>query len=459
MHPSFVLLRKSILMFTRNRGAMIVTFLVPVVLIALFGFVFGLYGKGHQGPTGIRLAVVNQSPEPAAADLIEALKKEKTFRIIDAKENPDGTSRPLDESDVRAGIHDNQYNFALILPADLISVGKFGIHLRFLSNPRNDIETQTVNGILQKTIFSRVPQLLGQALQQRSRHYLGDERFETLNRAIAVAAATAYGEDEEQIYQRLVAGDIMRVLKTDGDKSAGAAAPSANPAPVLEQEPADIFSRIARIETEQIVGKQLTNPAASRLIGGYGVMFLLMAISSSAASLFEESRTGLFQRILSAPVRLSHILWGRFLFGVVLGTCQLTFLFITGKILFGIEVFSHSVPLLAMIICSASVCTAFGMLLAAVSSTPEMAQGLGTLIVLLMSAIGGAWFPITMMPEVIQQLSKLTIVYWSVEGFAAVLWAGKSLAGILPVLGILLAITAGVMAVATWFFKRSALFD
>jgi hypothetical protein len=41
---------------------------MPVVMIALFGFVFGLYKHVDKGPGGIPLAVVNLSTEPAATD-------------------------------------------------------------------------------------------------------------------------------------------------------------------------------------------------------------------------------------------------------------------------------------------------------------------------------------------------------------------------------------------------------
>jgi len=75
-----------------------------------------------------------------------------------------------------------------------------------------------------------------------------------------------------------------------------------------------------------------------------------------------------------------------------------------------------------------------------------------------MSAIGGAWFPVTFMPEFIQQFSKLTLVYWSMEGFSAVLWAGQSFLQILPILGILGAITATVMSIAIWRFNRGKIF-
>lgn len=458
MHPTFVLLKKSILMFTRNKAAVLLTFLIPVVLIALFGFVFNLYGsQKYQGPSGIKLAVVNLSPEPAATELVNALKQEKTFKLIlETKAQPNG-SRPLTEEDVRAEMHNNQYNFALVLPADLVSEDSFGIHLKFLSNPRNDIETQMVNGILQKTIFSRVPQLLGQSLQHQSKKHLGSERFEKFNRTMAGSVAAAYGGDPEEIYQRMIAGDFGFAALNQQPKAKPSATATTGDSTASGEN--DIFSKIARIETEQVVGKKVSNPNATRLIGGYGIMFLLMAISGSAAAIFEEKRSGIFQRILSAPVRLSHILWSRFLFGIVLGTVQLMFLFLAGRILFNIELFAHALPLLAMIISSAAACTAFGMLLAAVSSTPEMAQGLGTLIVLVMSTVGGAWFPISVMPQFIQHFSKFTIVYWSVEGFSDVLWAGKSLLGALPSIGVLLGTAIVIMAIATWCFRRGSIFD
>ena len=75
-----------------------------------------------------------------------------------------------------------------------------------------------------------------------------------------------------------------------------------------------------------------------------------------------------------------------------------------------------------------------------------------------MCAIGGAWFPVTLMPEFIQQVSKLTLVYWAMEGFSQVLWANASFLELLPPLGILGLSTAVVMAVAVWRFNRGKIF-
>ena len=471
-----ILLRKGLLSFWRNKAAVYITFLVPILLIYLFGHVFGLYRK-DSGPTGIPIAVVNLSSEPAAQKLIDALRAEKAFAVITTYDLGKGATRPLTEADVRAGLHDNWYRYALILPADLLPDKDLGVRMKFLFNPRNEIESQMVNGLLQKTVFSNVPQLLGQSLQKHARRLLGDERFERFNHTIANTVAESFGGDREAIYQRAISGDFG--LSDLGQTSRKQAAPATPPglrrldqpstataaaspnlkAETEDQKPTDIFSRIVNIETEQVAGKELKNPMAARLVGGYAVMFLLFAVSGSVTTLFEEKDSGVFQRLLSSPVRPAHILWARFLFGVILGLVQITVLFCAGRVFFGLDIFGHAGALLAVSLSAAAACSAFGMLIAAISPSAAAANGIATFVVLSMSAVGGAWFPVSFMPDYIQRVSKLTLVYWSVEGFADVLWAGRSLLEVLPKVGILAGIAAGVMLVAVWRFNRGRLFD
>ncbi|HKB89297.1 MAG TPA: ABC transporter permease, partial [Opitutaceae bacterium] len=151
--------------------------------------------------------------------------------------------------------------------------------------------------------------------------------------------------------------------------------------------------------------------------------------------------------------------WSKFLYGVCLGLIQLITLFFAGRLLFGIDVEHHLGPLILVCVFAAAACTSFGMLLAAISSSADTVRSLATLLILLMSAIGGAWVPISFMPEFIQKLSKLTLVYWSMQGFNQVLWMHSSLAELLPTLGILAAIAAAVMTFANWRFNHSRLFD
>jgi ABC-2 type transport system permease protein len=446
MHPILVLVRKDFALFLKDKASISLTFIVPFALIYLFGQIYHV-NSSESGPSGIPVAVVNESDNPAAARLVDALKAEKTFRVLTNFVNPDKTTRPLTEDDLRALIHADEFRFALVIPKDVIRTDDIGIRLRTYSNPRNAVEAETVAGILEKTIFSKVPELLGQSLQARARSYLGDARLERFNGSIASAVSEAFGGDEASIKARISDGNLG-LRRLDGGAAGAGPADSGN-----------ALSRIVRIDNVQVEGKGVKSPMATLLVGGWAMQFLLFAVTASATALFREKEHGIFQRVLSAPVTRGDILWSKFLYGICLGLAQLSVLFFAGHVLFGIE-FGGQIGLLALVcVFAAAACTSFGMLIAAVSPTPESARGLSTFVILLMCAIGGAWFPVSFMPEFIQRFSRLTLVYWSMEGFSQVLWARAGLAELLPTLGWLSLMTAAVMGFSVWRFKSGRIFD
>src|SRR5580658_895096 len=207
MRPTLVLVRKDFALFLKDRASISLTFLVPFALIFLFGQIYHV-NSSEPGPSGIPVAVVNQSDNPAAAKLVEALKAEKTFKVLTKFVNPDKTTRPLAEEDLRPLMHADEFRFALVIPNDVVRTDEIGIHLKTYSNPRNAVEAETVEGILQKTLFSKVPELMGQSLQARARSYLGDERLERFNTSIASAVSNAFGGDEAEIKERMADGEL-----------------------------------------------------------------------------------------------------------------------------------------------------------------------------------------------------------------------------------------------------------
>ena len=287
------------------------------------------------------------------------------------------------------------------------------------------------------------------SFQARARNYLGAERLERFNASMASAIAGTFGGDEAQIKARMSDGHFgLRRLDAD-QGAAGAPAASA----------ADALSGIVKIDNVQVAGNDVKSPAATRLVGGWAVQFLLFALTASATALFREKEHGIFQRVLSAPVTRGDILWSKFLYGICLGLIQLVVLFSAGQLLYGIDVTTHLPMLVLTCVFAAAACTSFGMLIAAISPTQESARALSTFAILFMSAIGGAWFPVSFMPQFIQRVSKVTLVYWSMEGFSGVLWAHASLVEMLPILGYLTLTTVLVMAVSIWRFRKGKIFD
>jgi ABC-2 type transport system permease protein len=449
MNVMLTLLGKDFANLLRNRGALIISFFVPVLLIYIMGQVFGI-GRSDSGPTSIPLAIVNASNDPSATKLVEALNNEKAFHVVTEFVNADKSTRPLTEGDLRPLIHSRKFSYALVIPADLISEQEIGVHLKILSDPRNDIESQMVNGLLQKAIFSNAPNLLGKSLQQRSKSFVGAERNEAFNRSIANSVAGTFGGDPEKILADIRSGNFGfdQLGQQQGGQATGESA-------------TDFMSKLIRIDQEQVVGIDTKSSVATatRIVGGYAVMFLLFAVAGSSAAFFDEKNSGIFRRLLSAPVSRSQLLWSRFLYGVLFGLGQLTVLFFAGQLLYGVDVMGHLGNLLILCACVAAACTSFGMLLSAITRSAQAANSLATLLVITMSAVGGAWFPISLMPEFMQKIAQFSLVYWAVEGFGSVLWAGESFLHLLPILGVLVAITGVVMTIAIWRFNRSPLFE
>ncbi len=437
MRTILILVGSELRRFLRDKTALALTFLVPVVLIYIFGHVFGVSGDG---PAGIPLAVVSKTKAPVAAAITSALRKEKAFKVITTDEQTKG-AKPLTETQVRERMRAGSLRFALIFPPDAQSDARFGLKLKFLNNPRNEIETQTVRGLLEKTVFTTAPQALLGSLQKRAANFIGQANLDQFNHSLANSIAQAFGGETDQLYAQLSSGAIPSGATTGSPAGAS------------------FIESLIKIDAEQVSGAQVKSPMATRSVGGWAMMFLLFSLSAAATSLFDEKKAGLYQRLLSAPVRRTHILWSKYLFGMLVGLVQLGALFLAGHILFGIDITSNLGNLFLICLAASTACVAFGMLLAAVAPTTAAASGLGTFVILTMSAIGGAWFPTSFMPEFIQHLSKLTIVYWSIEGFIQVLWANCTTRELLPTLGVLFGISAVVNAFSVWRFNHGHIFD
>jgi ABC-2 type transport system permease protein len=434
------LIKKDYILFWHDKVAVGLTFIVPAVLILLFGSIFG--GSGADA-SGIRLAFLNQSDTKIAKKIESTLDTTKTFQMIKSYTDDEGNEVPFDTASIKDYVIKGKASSALVIPADAYTDTSFGLKLKFYYNPKNELEMQIVQGLLQQTVMTQIPEIFNQSMMRRSEEYLGKDKGTKFNKKLASVISEYFGVDTSKILRQGFYNTENDTPSTDSSSKNSAS---------------NFFKNIVKLDKEQLVGKEVNNPGATRSVGGWAMMFLLFSITASATSLFDERNSGVTLRILSAPVSRTDILWSKYLYNISLGIVQLLILFFAGYIFFNINIFTNFGNLLLVIICSAAAATAFGMVLAAFSKTTAQANGLGTFLILTMSAIGGAWFPTFILPPFIQVLSKFTIVYWSIEGFLQVLWNGASLVEILPTVGILLGIGILVNAVSFWRFKKGDIF-
>ena len=432
MRSVLALIRKEYRLFLSDKVAVGFTFVIPILLILLWGSIFV---NADSGPKNITLAFLNQSSARIATRLEKVLDTTRTFSLVRTYEDENGNKIPFDTNSIREYVRRGSAAAALVIPADAYTDTSRGLRLKFYYDPRNDLETQVIQGILQQTVMMQLPEVFLESTKRTAEQRLGLDSGSAFNKEISRTVSKYFHVD----MQKVLKFRLDDTTSPFGGNSSGAK---------------NFFGNILRLEKEQLVGKEVANPWATRSVGGWAMMFLLFVLTGAAGSVFEEKQSGVVLRILAAPVTRVQVLWSKYLFHISLGVIQLIVLFIAGASLFKIDIISNAFNLLLVMLAASTACSAFGMLLAAVCTTPGQARGLGTLLILAMSSIGGAWFPVSFMPPFFQTLSHASIVYWAMEGFLQVLWRGAGTVEILPQLGVLLAISAAVTLVTVWRFQQ-----
>ena len=428
MKTVIALIKKEFILFWKDKVAVSLTFLVPAVLIFIFGSVFG--GSGNI--SGIRLAFINDSGAPIAKKLEKTLDTTKTFFLVKKYKDEQGNEKRFDTNSVKDFVKKGSASAALVIPADAYTDTSLGLKLKYYYDPKNEIETQLIQGMLQKIVMESLPGMFMDNMWRRSEKYLGKDSGGQFNRQIASVIGKYYKVDT-----------ALLIHSNLNDTSSDTA-----------KKQTDFFSNMLQMDKEKLIGKEIVNPNVTRNVGGWALMFLLFTLTGAASSIFDEQKSGVILRLLSAPVSGVHILWSKYIFSILLGIIQLFVLFLAGMFFFKIDIFSNIFNLMLVILAGATACTAFGMLLAAFCRTAAQASGWGTFLILTMSAIGGAWFPTFLMPGFIQVISKFTIVYWAVDGFLMVLWRNASFTDILPNLAFLFGTAAVINTISIIRFRK-----
>lgn len=429
------LVKKDYILFLKDKVALSLTFIIPMVLIALFGAVFGGAGDFEK----LSLGFVNQSSSSVAKRIESTLDTTKSFRLIKSYKNENAEIVKYDSNSLKSAVMSGRFSAALILPEDAFMDTSSALKMKYYYDPKNDMESQIIQGVLQQTIMQSIPEVFLQSMRKKSENALGADSGIMFNNEISRTVSKYFHIDTSEVF--------------------GSLSNNKNSLPESSGEGFNIFENMLNLEKYQLVGKQVTNPMATRNVGGWAMMFLMFSLAGASRSLFEEKQTGVIIRLLSSPVTRTQILWSKYLYNLSVGIIQLILLFLGGMLLFKIDILSNFFNLFLMIIASSIACTAFGMLLASFTRTSAQANGLGTLLILTMSAVGGAWFPVTMMPQYIQFFSKFTITYWSIEGFQTVLWRGLGFMDILPYFGVLIGIGLVVNLISYFNFKKGNIFQ
>ena len=409
----------------RDRAALVLSFVVPVVFFTVFASIFG--GARSATPR-IRLIAVDEDGSENSRRFVAALKSEKGLNVLlSSGPNTGQADLPFDRASAEQAVRAGTAPLALIIPKGFgqapvsFAPAEGRPNLLLLADSSDPIAPQVATGLLQKVSLTALPDAMAQ---------MGIDQMDRWGGQLTAEQRSRLEEN-------------VKALRRSTE-SLGAAAGQGSTS----------GSGVVAVEVRDVLGQTKKNPASAILASGLGVMFLLFSAAGAGGALIEEAESGTLDRILSTRVTMTRLLLGKLAYLSIVAVLQLTVMFVWGEMFFGLELHRHVPGFLVMSVVTALAASCFGLLLAAVSRTRMQLVAISNLSILVMSALGGSMVPRYLLSEKVQKLGLITLNAWAIDGFVKVFWRDEPLVNLWPQAAVLLAAAAALFAFARRVARR-----
>ena len=175
-------------------------------------------------------------------------------------------------------------------------------------------------------------------------------------------------------------------------------------------------------------------------VPGYMVMFVAMqALTFGAAGLAKDRQSGLLSRLATSPLTRTEILLGKISARAATALIQAGVLVVLGLTVFRIDWGSSPLGLAAVILALTFAISGISMLSGTLFKSPDAAAGIGVVLALIMSALGGCWWPAEVMPDWLRRASHVLPTAWAMDAFHQLISWGGGLIDVLVPCAVLLA--------------------
>lgn len=217
-------------------------------------------------------------------------------------------------------------------------------------------------------------------------------------------------------------------------------------APVLVLALGAVFGNDPRPEFDGHGFLDATLPAfASLVLAMTGVLQVPVAMLTLRDS-------GALRRLSLTPLRRSTFMAASLTVHFLVGITGMLAALALGIAVFGVSIPSNVVGILAVCVIGLSAFLAVGWALAALYPSTSAATGIGNALMILLMLTSGAFTPLAVMPEGVQQIIRYSPVRWFVDA-AQQTWAGGSLREVITPLLLLLAVLLVATVVGHLWFR------
>ena len=209
------------------------------------------------------------------------------------------------------------------------------------------------------------------------------------------------------------------------------------------------------LKEQNITGNRISITAFEQNVPGFSLMFVLLAVMfGTAMGVHDERDWGTVERLLVAPSGFTPLLIGKLLARFVVGVLQMLCLFLWGHWMFNVSLGSSPIAFVLLTLATVFAIVAMGMLVAGLARTREQTLPLGLSFMMLLSALGGLWWPQSIQPQWMSRLGPAVFTTWAMRGLNDLILRDRGVAAIGVPAAVLLVYGAVTLALGLRLFRR-----
>ncbi len=266
------------------------------------------------------------------------------------------------------------------------------------------------------------------------------------------AAVTRIGGAQVAAQVGATVADDLSFLEfdDDADRAAFVSAVRDDAAAQLATQPIGIEVVSVEVTEQDADG---TQGGFAQSIPGMATMYVLFLVLPAANVILLERKNWTLQRLATLPITRAQILGGKLLARFTLGLIQYAVLFGFGALVLGVDYGAQPLAIVPVMIAYTACVTALSLALTTFLTTDAQAQGIVLFVSLTLAPLGGAWWPLEIVPGWMRTVGHLSPVAWAMDGYREVIFFNGGLGEVLLPIALLAAATAALFVVGVARFR------
>ncbi len=394
----------------KDRSIYLNIVVIPIVLAVVVGFANGAGDSGVVSAPTVRIDVIDHDNSPASAAFLNALRATNANFVLCPADQTDDDICRLSGADftpelAQTRLVDRIALAQITLPAD------FGDHVAAGEN---------VSIIYRSNDSLSAPSYILQAVQT------------TVTRA---SGAIRAGRTAEQIADEFAP---MAFLSEDE---------AAFPADVRARAETLWATDVIAIDYQLISASATSSASAGDGFGqsfpGMATMYVMFAVLPAVNAIIQERKNWTLQRLATLPISRTQIMGGKLLARFIIGMIQYAIMFGFGLLL-GVNFGNDPLALLLVMISYTLCITALTLALTTILKTESQAAGITLLVTLTLAPLGGAWWPLEIVPSWMATAGHISPVAWAMDAYRSLIFYNGGLGDVIVPIAVLL-VAAGVL--------------